>query len=154
MKTFVTFSDCLIKTRRSLKRRAILKIPSKVFQKNPCFLLALKWKLKEKALSNVKTKTNSSFAVKVTEKKQPLLSIWWITHDNGIICTIIELKELNWLCKHMKNVRSSQPCISANFCNEFNWKSIWHFDVPPSFIGQGQDVLTERNKHKCVIPEG
>ena len=31
------------------------------------------------------------------------------------ICTIMELKELNWLCKHMKNVRSSQPCISMNF---------------------------------------
>ena len=31
------------------------------------------------------------------------------------ICRIIELKELNWLCKHMKNVRSSQPCISMNF---------------------------------------
>ena len=31
------------------------------------------------------------------------------------ICTIMELKELNWLCKHMKNVRSSQPFISMNF---------------------------------------
>ena len=30
-------------------------------------------------------------------------------------CTITELKELNLLCKHMKNVRSSQPCISMNF---------------------------------------
>ena len=32
------------------------------------------------------------------------------------ICTIMELKELNWLCKHMKNVRSRQPCILMNFC--------------------------------------
>ena len=31
------------------------------------------------------------------------------------ICTIIELKELNLLRKHMKNVRSSQRCISMNF---------------------------------------
>ena len=31
----------------------------------------------------------------------------------------MELKELNWLCKHMKKVRSSQPCISMNFCTEF-----------------------------------
>ena len=30
--------------------------------------------------------------------------------------TIIELKELNWSCKHMKKFRSSQPCISINFC--------------------------------------
>ena len=35
------------------------------------------------------------------------------------ICTIMELKELNWLCKHMKNVKSSQPCTSMNFCTEF-----------------------------------
>ena len=36
------------------------------------------------------------------------------------ICTIIELNELNWLCKHMKNVRSNQPYISTNFCTEFS----------------------------------
>ena len=30
------------------------------------------------------------------------------------ICMTIGLKELNWLCKHMKNVRSSQPCILMN----------------------------------------
>ena len=35
------------------------------------------------------------------------------------ICAIMELKELNWLRKHMKNVRNSQPCISMNFCTEF-----------------------------------
>ena len=32
----------------------------------------------------------------------------------------MELKELNSLCKHMKNVRCSQPCISMNFCTEFS----------------------------------
>ena len=31
------------------------------------------------------------------------------------ICTITELKEPNWFCEYMKNVRSSQPCISMNF---------------------------------------
>ena len=35
-------------------------------------------------------------------------------------CTIMELEELNWLCKPMKNVRSSQHCISTNFCTEFS----------------------------------
>ena len=45
------------------------------------FLLALKWKLQQKAFSNVKAKTSSSFAVKVTERSNHLflLSIWWIT---------------------------------------------------------------------------
>ena len=35
-------------------------------------------------------------------------------------CIIIELKELNWLCKHIKKVRNSQPYISMNFCTEFS----------------------------------
>ena len=35
-------------------------------------------------------------------------------------CTTIELKELNWLCKHVKNIRSDRPCISMNFCTEFS----------------------------------
>ena len=31
----------------------------------------------------------------------------------------MELEELR-LCKHMKNVRSSQPCTLMNFCTEFS----------------------------------
>ena len=43
LKTFETFTDCYIKTCRSLKRRAILKIPSTVFLEEPMlFLLVLK----------------------------------------------------------------------------------------------------------------
>ena len=57
------------KTGQSLKRRAILIIPGTFFLEEPMlFLLSLKWKLWEKPFSNVKTKTNSSFAVKVTER--------------------------------------------------------------------------------------
>ena len=70
--------------------------------------------------SNVKTKTNSSFGVKFTERSNHsfLPPIWWTRFSD--ICTIIELKEFNWLCKHVKNVRSSQPCILMNFCTEFS----------------------------------
>ena len=46
-------------------------------------------------------------------KKQPFIFIWWTRFSD--ICTIIELKELNWLCKHTKNVKSSQPCIQWIF---------------------------------------
>ena len=35
-------------------------------------------------------------------------------------CTIMELKKLNLLCKHMKKGRSSHPCTSMNFCAEFS----------------------------------
>ena len=36
LKTFEAFTDCHIKTCRSLKRGAILKIPSRDFEKNLC----------------------------------------------------------------------------------------------------------------------
>ena len=39
-------------------------------------------------------------------------------------CTIAGLKELNWLCKHKKNVRSSQPCVSMKFYTESSC-SMW-----------------------------
>ena len=76
--------------------------------------------LRKKCFRMLRKKTNSSFAVKVTERSSHsfLLCIWWITFLDTY--TIMELEELNWLCKHMKNVRSSQPCTSLNFCTEFS----------------------------------
>ena len=44
------------------------------------------------------------------------------------ICAIMELKELNLLCKHMKIVRSSQPCISVNICTEFSKAQVFPCD--------------------------
>ena len=85
------------------------------------YALSVGFKIKtlRKGFWNIKTKTNSNFTVKVTERSNHtiLLFTWWIMffrhlYDNGI-------KELNWLCKHMKNVRSSYPCISMSFCTEF-----------------------------------
>ena len=66
------------------------------------FLLTLKWKHKEKAFWSVKTKTNSSFAVKVTGKSNHSFYCLFDESRSSDICTIMELKELNWLCKHMK----------------------------------------------------
>ena len=77
------------------------------------FLLVLKSKLSEKAFSNVKAKTNSSFVGKVTERSNYSFLLFGESRFSDI-CTILELKEPNWLCKHMKNVRSSQTCISMN----------------------------------------
>ena len=67
--------------------------------------------------SNVKTKTTSRFAVKAIEAT---INFYYILDESRFsdICTIKELKELNCLCKRMKNVRSSQPCISMNFFSE------------------------------------
>ena len=38
-------------------------------------------------------------------------SMDWFLYDKGL-----RHERANWLCKHMKKVRSSQPCISINFC--------------------------------------
>ena len=79
------------------------------------FLLAWKWNLEQKAFFSVKTKTNPNFAVKLAGSSNHsfLLSIWWRHFSN--ICTLNTwtkwIIELNWLCKHIKNVRSSQPAI-------------------------------------------
>ena len=70
--------------------------------------------------SNVETKTNLSFAVKVTERSNHSFYCLFDESRFSDICRIMELKELNSLCKHMKNVRCSQPCISMNFCTEFS----------------------------------
>ena len=56
IKLFKISSDCHKKACRSLKWRAILKIPN--LKEPMLFLLALKWNLYEKAFSCVKTKTN------------------------------------------------------------------------------------------------
>ena len=52
-------------------------------------------------------------------------------------CTIKELKELNWLWRHMKNVRSSQPCISMNVCTESSssiWVSLIELNMRNNFV--------------------
>ena len=41
----------------------------------------------------------------------------------------MELKELNWLYNHMKNVKGSEPCISMNFCTKFSKDFIWNENV-------------------------
>ena len=71
LKMFKISTDCYIKTCQSLKRNAILKVPSTeyCFLEEPIlFLLVLKWNLLEKAFSSVKTKTNPNFAEKLSER--------------------------------------------------------------------------------------
>ena len=54
--------------------------------------------------------------------KEATIHFYCLFDESGFsdICKIMELKELNWLCQHTKNVRSSQPCTSMNFCIEFS----------------------------------
>ena len=66
----------------------------------------------------------------------------------------MELKELNWLCKHMKNFRSSQPCTSMNFCTEFSVKhKFFHVSIvkqPNCWMGSFiQNKVSTMCKHKA-----
>ena len=91
LKTFETFTDCHVKTFRSLKRRTILKTPSISFRRIYALCVGFKMKTLRKEFSIVKTKTKSSFAVKVSKRSNHsfLLSVWWIIffrhpYDNGL----------------------------------------------------------------------
>ena len=72
------------------------------------------------------------------------------------IYVIIELKELNWLRRHMKNNRSSQLCISMNFCTESS-SSMWvslrtipvHFKVHIGHRGYYQDMTLSCLHKRC-----
>ena len=79
LNTFKIFTDCHIKTCRSLKRRAILKIFKTAFRRT--YALSVNYKMLKKAITSVKTKTNSNFVVKFAEKSNHsvLLSISWFT---------------------------------------------------------------------------
>ena len=68
-------------------------------------------------------KNQLKFDLEVTERNNHSFYCLFDESRFSDICTIMELKELNnLLCKHLKSVRSSQPCISMNFCTEFSKK--------------------------------
>ena len=84
------------------------------------FLLAWKWNLSEKAFSSVKTKTNPNFAVNLLKGA----TIHFYCQTSALI---MEYTEHNWLCKHMKKIRSSQPVIPV-----LNW--VKHQSFPVSIV--------------------
>ena len=73
------------------------------------FLLGSKWNLSEKAFFSVKTKSNPNLAT------IHFSCIWWITFFKHLYSSSVIMEciiELRWLCKHMKNIRTSQPAIA------------------------------------------
>ena len=58
LKSFKVSTDCQIKKCRSLKQRAVLKVPFIFFSETMFFLLLLKWNFYEEVFPGVKTKTN------------------------------------------------------------------------------------------------
>ena len=106
MTTFKISNDCHIKTCWSLKRRAILKIPRAIFLEEPIGYVGFKMKPLRKSFFQCGDKNQPKFCRKT--------SVYLMSHVSNI-CTlwyvIMEFEELNWICKHMKKVRSSQAAI-------------------------------------------
>ena len=76
--------------------------------------------------SSVKTKTNSI----TCRKEQPFIfTVYLMNHIFQTSVLIMESIELNWLCKHIKNIRSSQPVISL-------WVSLRNFISRIVFVCQ------------------
>ena len=80
LKTFKIFSDYHIKTCRSLKRRAILKIPSTVFRRTYDFSVGFKIKPPGQGFFCVKLKPKSNFAVKVAERSNRWFIVYLMNH--------------------------------------------------------------------------
>ena len=100
------------------------------------FLLALNENSKKEFL-NVKTKTNSSFAIKITEISHHLflLSIWWITffrhlHNGGVTFHSLLVSRWNSLVARCKNVLVTRCEISSLLASKNQWflvaKFPWH----------------------------
>ena len=68
MKTFKISTNYHIRTCRSLKRRAIGKIPSTVFRRTYVVSVGLKMKPLRKRVFQCNTKNNPNFAVKLAER--------------------------------------------------------------------------------------
>ena len=128
LKTFKISSDYHIKTCRSLKRRAIL-----VFRSTYAHSVSFKMKsmrswrqsvflcLDKNQLKFCRKIIGKTFVAAIVVAKVgatvDFLSIWWINQFKHLY-SLISDNELNWLCKHMKKVRSSHVSISMNYCVE------------------------------------
>ena len=121
LKTFETFTDCHIKHVDLSNGELVWKSLVPIFRRTYALSVGSKMKTLRKTFFDVKTKFNSSFTVKLLKKQPCIFTAYLMNHVFHTICTIIELKELNWLCKHMKNIRRN---------NEFlYWIKFFHVSI-------------------------
>ena len=119
------------------------------------FLLALK--PLRKSVSLCEDKDQLSFCWKACWNAETsnhlFISNRWITlfkHLYSLIfwqCNIYT--EINWLCKHRKKVRSSQTCISINFCTKLSKTkfSLW------VLLSQSKCSLEPKNFLRALHPK-
>ena len=95
---------------------AILKIPSTVFKKNLCSFCWLENEnSKKKRFRILKLKPTQILPQKLL--KEANIYFYCLLDESRFsdICTIMELKELNWLCKHMKTSEAANLVLQWIF---------------------------------------
>ena len=90
LKTFETFTDCHIKTRRSLKRGANLKIPSTVFR---TYALSVGFKIKAPRKSVFERRQEPTQGLPKKLLKEATIHFYCLLDEH--VFQIKELKELN-----------------------------------------------------------
>ena len=126
------------------------------FLEEPMLSVGLKMKLLRKTFPVF------LFCLKTCQKGQPsIFTIWWITFFTVLI---MEFIELNWLYKHIKKIRSSQPAIPA-----LNWvkyqslpvsivkRAAFHFAQKHSKYPAGNCMFKVNNRNtrtRCEICSG
>ena len=136
LKTFRISSDFHIKTCQSLKRRAILKIPSTVFIRTYALSVGFKMKPLRKSVFLCKTKTISIFAVNFVQMLKEA-TIHFCLFDESYVA--MESIEIYWLCKYNKEVRRSQLLSQGNLilnCRKGEKKGFSAFIKKTLFYGQ------------------
>ena len=79
LKTFKIFTDFHIKTWRSLKQTAILKIPSTAFERNLCFFCCIWIETPKKRRFPNSRQKRTQILLAGRSNHLSLLSIWWLT---------------------------------------------------------------------------
>ena len=120
LKSFKIFSDCHIKVCRSLKWRAILKIPSTFFRRTYALSVGFKMKPLRKSVFLCEDKDQLS-CWNPKRSNHLFISNWWIAFFKHLYSLILwPYIEINWLCKQRKKVRSCQTCISIYSCTKLS----------------------------------
>ena len=112
-KTFETFTDCHIKTFRSLKRSTIWKSLVPFFRRTYALSVVFKMKTLRKSVFECSDVNQLKFCLKCYWKKQPFIfTVYLMNRVFQMSCTIMELKEL-----HCINIWKASE--AANFV--FQW---------------------------------
>ena len=147
LKTLETFTDCHIKHADLWNGELFWKSLVPFFRRT----YALSVGFKMKTLSFLMLRQKPPQVLPQKSLKEANIHFYCLFDELRFsdICTIMELKELNWLCKHMKIVRSNQPCISMKFYTELMCKFL-HVNIVNTVVSlSGAAIWKKYLEYRC-----